>query len=111
MVCAEEVVPVREVGGVVSIVAIMVGLVVRSSSQTGQQSVQSPGQVVAAVILHCQPAVDEVEEGLTQRVAAHHPGAAQSEQQQRQQLGRAGVLSCQSEEYVVLVVRLVDVAV
>lgn len=100
-----------EVGGVVSTVNTVVGLVEGSSSQKGQQSVQSPGQVVATVVLHCQPAVDEVEECFTQRVAAHHPGAAQSQQQQRQQLGRAGILSCQGEGYTVLMVQLVDVAV
>lgn len=75
-----------EVGGVVYIVESMVGLVVGGSSQTGQQSVQRPGQVVATVVLHRQPAVDEVEEGFAQRVAVHHPGTAQSQQQQRQQL-------------------------
>lgn len=111
MVCAKELVPVGEVGGVVAIVETMVGLVVGSSSQEGQQSVQSPGQVVATVVLHRQPAVDEMEEGFAQRVAAHHPGAGQSQQQQRQQLGRAGVLGCQSEGDIVLVVQLVDVAV
>lgn len=75
-----------EVGGVVASVGTMVGLVVGGSSQTGQQPVQSPRQVVATVILHRQPAVDEVEKGFAQRVAAHHPGAGQSQQQQRQQL-------------------------
>lgn len=98
-----------EVGGVVHTVVAVVHLVVGSSSQAGKQSVQSPGQVVATVVLHRQPAVDEVEDGLAQRVAAHHPGADQSQQQQRQQLSRAGVLRRQSEEDAVLVVRHVDV--
>ncbi len=100
-----------EVGGVIASVETMVGLVVGGSSQTGQQFVQSPGQVVATVVLHRQPAVDEVEEGFAQRVTAYQPGAAQSQQQQRQQLGSAGVLSCESKGYVVLVVQLVDGAV
>ncbi|KAK9522336.1 hypothetical protein VZT92_018809 [Zoarces viviparus] len=89
----------------------MVDLVVGGSSHTGQQSVQSPGQFVATVVLHRQPAVDEVEDGFAQRVAAHRPGAAQSQQQQRQQLQRAAVLSGQSEGCVVLVVQLVGVTV
>lgn len=89
----------------------MVGLVEGGSSQTGQQSVQSPGQIVATVVFHCHPAVEEVKEDLAQRVAAHHPGAAQGQQQQRQQLSRAGILGCQSKGHTVSVVVLVDVAV
>lgn len=110
-VCPKDVVPVGEVGGVVATVLSMVGLVMGSSSQTGQESVQSPGQVVAAVVFHRQPAVEDVEDDFAQRVTTHHPGAAQGQQQQRQQLGRAGVLGCQSEGHVVLVVQLVDAAV
>ncbi len=75
-----------EVGGVVSAVESMVDLVVGSSAQKGQQSVQSPGQIIATVVLHCQPAVEEVEKGFAERVAAHQPGAALSQQQQGQQL-------------------------
>lgn len=72
-------VPVGEVGSIVPTVENMVGLVEGSSSQTGQQSVQSPGQVVATVVLHRQPAIKKVEEGFAQRMAAHQPGAAQSQ--------------------------------
>lgn len=71
----------REERGVVYGLQTMVCVVVGGSSQTGQQSVQSPGQVVAAVVLHGKPGVDEVEEGLAERVTSHHPGAAQRQQQ------------------------------
>lgn len=67
-----------EVGGIVGIWQSVVGLVVGSSSQPGQDS----GQVVSAVVLHGQPAVEEVEEQFTERVAAQQPGAAHSQQQQ-----------------------------
>lgn len=110
-VCAEQPVPVSEVRGIVGTLLTVVGLVVGGPAHAGKQSVQGPGQVVAAVVLHGQPAVEEVEEGFAQGVAAQHPHAAQSQQQQRQQLHGAGVLSCQSEGNVVLVVRLVDAAV
>lgn len=101
----------REVRGVIDTVQAVVGLVVRRSAQEGQQSVQGPGQVVAAVVLHCQPAVEEVEDGFAQRVAAHQAGAGQSQQQQGDQLDRAGVLGRQGEGRVLLVVLLVDAAV
>jgi len=110
-VSAKEDIPVNEVGGIVDTVEDMVGLVVGGSSQTGQLSVQSPGQFVATVVLHRQPAVDEVEGDFAQRVAAHHPGAAHSQQQQREQLQRAAVLSGQGEGVVVLVVLPVGVTV
>lgn len=100
-----------EVGGIVTVMETMMGLVVGSSSQEGQQFVQSPGQVVAAVVLHRQPGVDSVEDGFAQRVAAHQPGADQSQQQQRQQLGPTGILGGQSKRDVVLMVQLVDFAV
>lgn len=111
MVCAEDVVPVGEVGGIVALVKAVVGLVERSSSHKGQQPVQAPGQIVAAVVFHRHPAVEEMKDDFAQRVAADDTGAAQSQQQQRQQLGRGGVLSCQGERRVVPVVLLVDVAV
>lgn len=75
-----------EVGGVVAILQTMVSVVVWSSSQTGKESVRSPRQIVATVALDCQPAVEEMKEDLTEGVAAYQPGAAQSQQQQRQQL-------------------------
>lgn len=107
----KDVVPVGEVGGVVATVTSVVGLVMGSATQTGQQSMQSPRQVVAAVVFHGQPAVEDVEDDFAQRVTAQHPGAAQGQQQQGQQLGWAGVLGCQSKGHVVLVVQLVDAAV
>lgn len=100
-----------EVGGVVATVQTVVRLVVRGAPQAGQQPVQSPGQVVATVVLHCKPAVEEVEEGFTQGVATHHPGAAQRQRQQGEQLGGAGVLGRQGEGDLVLMVQLVDVAI
>lgn len=63
------------------------------------------------MILHRQPAVEEVEGEFAQRVGADEPGAAQGQQQQGQQLGRAGILGCQSKGMVVLMVLLVDAAV
>lgn len=111
VVGAEEPVPVGEVGSVVAPEEDMVVLVVRGSSHEGQHPVQSPGQVVAAVVLHRQPGVDEVEDGFAERVAAHQPGAGHGQQQQGQQLGAAGVLRRQSERPPVLMVELVDVAV
>lgn len=101
----------REVGGVVDTVQAVVGLVVRRPAQEGQQSVHGPGQVVAAVVLHRQPAVEEVEDGFAQRVAAHQAGAGQSQQQQGEQLDRAGVLGRQGEGHALMVVQLVDAAV
>ncbi|KAL3063484.1 hypothetical protein OYC64_003115 [Pagothenia borchgrevinki] len=89
----------------------MVGLVGGGSSQAGQQAVQSPRQVVSAVVLHCQPAVEQVEDGLAERVAADQPGAAQGQQQQGQELQRRAVLSSQGEGEVVPVVVPVDPAV
>lgn len=108
---AEEPVPVGEIGGIVAPLQAVVDVVVRGPSHAWQQPVQSPWQVVAAVVLHCQPAVEEVEEDLAQRMAAHHPSTAQGQQQQRQQLSRAGILGCQGKGEVVLVVHVVDVAV
>lgn len=108
---AEEPVPVGEVGGIVAPEEDVVVLVVRRSAHEGQQPVQSPGQVVAAVVLHRQPGVEEVEDGLAQGVAAHQPGAGLGQQQQGQQLGAAGVLGRQGEGLTVLVVGLVDVTV
>lgn len=72
---------------------------------------QCPRQVVAAVVLHRQPGVDEVEDGLAERVAAQQPGADHGQQQQGQQLSAGGVLRCQSERLPVLMVGLVDAAV
>lgn len=100
-----------EVGGVVASVQPVVGLVEGGSSQAGQQSVQSPGQVVATVVLHCHPAVEEVKEHLTQRVTAQSPAAAESQEQQRQQLHRAGVLGRKCKGQTVLVMQLVDAGV
>lgn len=108
---AEQEVPVDEVGGEVDTVDSVVDLVVGGSADPGHQSVQSPGQLVATVVLHRQPGVEEVEDGFAQRVAAHRPGAAQGQQQQGQQLHRAAVLSSQGEGRVVPVVQLVGVAV
>lgn len=100
-----------EVGGVVPTVQAMVGLVVGGSSKEGQQSVQTPGKIIAAMVLHRQPAVEKVEEGFTHGVAAHHPSTAQSQQQLREQLRGAGILGCQGEGDLVLMVQLVDVSV
>lgn len=111
MVCAKKLVPVGEVRGVVDASETVVGLVVGGSSHEGQQPVQSPGQVVAAMVLHRQPVVEQVEAGFAQRVAPHQPGAGQGQQQQRQQLGRAAVLRRHSKRDVVLVMQLVDIVV
>lgn len=110
-VCAKKEVPVSEVGGVVGTLLTVMSLVVGGSTHAGKQFVQSPGQVVATVVLHGQPAVEEVEEGFTEGVAAQQPRTAQSQQQQRQQLSRAGVLCCQGEGNAVLVVQVVHAAV
>ncbi|KAG7222103.1 hypothetical protein INR49_016673 [Caranx melampygus] len=74
------------------------------------ENLLTPGQIVAAVVFHRHPAVEEMKEDFAQRMAADYTGAAQSQQQQRQQFGRGGILGCQGKWHVVLVVLLVDVA-
>lgn len=104
-------VPVREVWGVVDAVQPVVGLVVRRPSQEGQYPAQGPGQVIAAVVLHRQPAVEQVEDHFAEWVAAQQAGARQREQQQRQKLRPAGILGRQGEGRLLLMVLPVHVDV
>ena len=79
-------------------------------AQPGQQPLEAPGQPVAAVVLHGQPAVEQVEGGLAEGVQPQEPGGAQRQQQLRQHLGGAGVLGGQRDgDGVVSVVVQVDV--
>lgn len=63
-----------EIGRKVNIVPPMMNVVVRGSAEKRQQSVQSPGQVVATVVVHRQPGVENVEEDLTEGVTVHQAG-------------------------------------
>lgn len=107
----KQLVPVRKVGGVVDSVQTVVGLVVRRPPEEGQRPAQGPGQVVAAVVLHRQPAVEQVEDQLAERVAAQQAGAGPRQQQQRQKLRPAGVLGRQGKGHLLLVVLPVHVDV
>lgn len=90
-------VPVCEIRRVVPCHALMVGLVERSPSEAGQNPVQSPGEVVTAVVLHRQPDVEQMKEDLADGVAAHHRGAPHGQDLLRDQLHYTGVQSRQSE--------------
>lgn len=69
---------------------------------------ESPGEVIATVVLHRQPDVEEVEEDFADRVAAHHHGAPHGQHLLRGQLHHAGVQSRESERVHVQVVRLME---
>lgn len=110
-VSAKEMIPMSEVGSVVKAFDFMMGLVMGGTAEKGKQSVWSQGQVVPTVVLHCQPAVEQVEDDFAERMAAQQPGTAQRQQQQRQQLCWAGVLRCERKGVAMLMMRLVDAAV
>lgn len=112
-VSATEAVPVCEVRGVVPLLQAVVQLVVGCpAAQPGQQPVEAPGQVVAAVVLHSQPAVEQVEGSLAERVAAQQPATGHGQEQQGEQLGAAEVLGRQGNgDPMVLVVGQVHMVV
>lgn len=89
----------------------MMGLVEGRSSEAGQQPVHWPGEVVTRVVLHSQPDVEQMEQDLAQGVAAHQPGAEDSQRLLKQQLFDAGVLGCQREGFPIYVVRVMELLV
>lgn len=101
-------VPVCEVRCIVPSNVLMMGLVERSSSEAGQYPVESPGEIVPTVVLHRQPDVEQMEEDLADRVAAHHHDAKHGQHLLRDELDDAGVLSRQCERVYVHVMRLME---
>uniref|UniRef100_A0ACB8F8I0 Uncharacterized protein n=1 Tax=Sphaerodactylus townsendi TaxID=933632 RepID=A0ACB8F8I0_9SAUR len=88
----------------------MVQIVVHSPTiqAEGHQSVGRPGQVVARMVLHREPAIDHEESHLRHGVEPQQHGDASREESQPQQLPHGGILGAQREGGDVLVVGLVE---
>lgn len=84
---------------------------VRRSTETRQHPMQCPGEVVSAMILHCHPGVQEMEEGLAEGVAAHQHRTEKRKSLKRQKFTNTRVLSGQSKRVPVHMVSAVDVVV
>ena len=80
----------------------------RSTAHAGQQLVEGPGKIVVTVVLHGQPGVEEVEQGLAEWVAAHQVSTDQGQDEQGDELSWAGILGSQGKGSLVLVVNIVD---
>lgn len=108
--CPKNPVPVCEVRSIVGLELQMVQVVVRSSTvePKGHQSMCGPGQVIARVVLHRKPDIQNIEEHLCQGVAAQQQRVDPSEESQRQGFPGPRVLSGQGEGGCVLVVHLVE---
>ena len=89
-----QTVPVGEVGGVVALAVEVVQVVVAGAAVQPQrhQAVGGPGQVVAAVVLHRQPDVEQEEEQLAERVAAQQGRGGGGEDAQAERLPGPRVL-------------------
>ena len=83
-----------EVGGVVALGFEVVEVVVASAAVQPQrhQAVRGPGQVVAAVVLHRQPHVDQEEHQLGERVAAQQGRSGSGEDAETKSLPSSGEL-------------------
>lgn len=103
-------VPVCEVRSVVGFELQVVHVMVRSSTvePKGYQSMRGPGQVIATVVLHRKPDIQNIEEHLCQGVAAQQQRVDPSEEAQRQGLIGPRVLRGQCEGGCVLVMHLVE---